>query len=210
METVRQKIYKEYDPYLGLQVLHPDTQGWASESEVFGDIIKELQPKLIVEVGTWKGASAIHMAKTCLKYYEDFEIVCVDTFLGSVEHWTNQQDLLMRNAVNGRPNIYQQFLSNIVNNKLENYITPFPVDSINGSEVLLHHNILADLIYIDAAHDYNSVRVDLFNYSRNLREGGYMLGDDWFHDPIKQAAYDTFGGVDKIIEKSHDKFLWIK
>jgi hypothetical protein len=92
---------------------------------------------------------------------------------------------------------------------LQDYITPLPVDSINGSEILLHYEIMADLIYIDAGHDYNSVRMDFIHYARNLREGGYLLGDDWFHEPIKAAAYDTFGD-DKVIEKSRDKFLWIK
>ena len=209
METVRKKIYKGYDPYLGLQMLDGDMQGWASESAVFEDVIKEIQPKLIIEVGTWKGASAIHMAKTCLKYYTDFEIVCVDTFLGSVEHWMGDQGLLMKNAINGRPNIYQQFLSNVVENKLQDYITPFPIDSLNGAEVLKRHDIFADLIYIDAGHEYRSARTDFIVYSDLLRDGGYMLGDDWQYQPIKDAANDSFS-ADKIIEKSNDKFLWIK
>lgn len=208
MEEIRKKIYKEYDPYLGLKILPEDKQGWASDSAVFEGIITELQPKVIVEVGTWKGASAIHMAKMCLKHYDDFEIVCIDTFLGSVEHWTGQQDLLMKDAVNGRPAIYEQFLSNVVNNGLIKYITPLPVDSINGAEILKALDVVADLVYIDAGHDYNSVRVDLFVYSQILREGGYMLGDDWFHEPIKKAAYDALG-EDKVIDKG-DKFLWIK
>ena len=145
MEEIRKKIYKEYDPYLGLKILPEDKQGWASDSAVFEGIITELQPKVIVEVGTWKGASAIHMAKMCLKHYDDFEIVCIDTFLGSVEHWTGQQDLLMKDAVNGRPAIYEQFLSNVVNNGLIKYITPLPVDSINGAEILKALDVVADL-----------------------------------------------------------------
>jgi predicted O-methyltransferase YrrM len=208
MEEIKKKIYKEYDPYLGLKILPEDKQGWASDSAVFEEIITELQPKVIVEVGTWKGASAIHMAKTCLKYYDDFEIVCIDTFLGSVEHWTAYQDLLIKDAVNGRPGIYHQFLSNVVHSGMMKYITPFPIDSINGAEILKALDVVADLVYIDAGHDYNSVRVDLFMYSQILREGGYMLGDDWFHEPIKKAAYDALG-EDKVIDKG-DKFLWIK
>ena len=209
METVRKQIYKDYDPYAGLDVLPLDAQGWASTSPVFEEIIKEISPRLIVEVGTWKGGSAIHMAKTCLKYYDDFEIVCIDTFLGSVEHWVDQQDLLFKNIKNGRPNIYEQFLSNVVHNGYQDYITPLPVDSVNGHEILGKLNVQADLIYIDAGHDYVSVRLDLAHYSDHLRPGGYMLGDDWFHVPIKRAAWDTFG-EDMVIEKARDKFLWIK
>jgi Methyltransferase domain len=209
MKHLREKIYRDHDPYLGLEVLPLDSQGWSSTSHVFEEIIKEISPRLIVEVGTWKGGSAIHMAKTCLKYYNDFEIVCIDTFLGSVEHWVDQKDLLFKNIKNGRPRIYDQFLSNVVHNELQDYITPLPVDSINGHEILTRLNVEADLIYIDAGHDYMSVRLDLAHYSTHLRPGGYMLGDDWFHIPIKEAAYDTFG-EDKVIEKSRDKFLWIK
>lgn len=209
MEKLRKVIYDEYDPYLGLDVLAPDMQGWSSNSPVFEEIINELKPKLIIEVGTWKGCSAIHMAKTCLKYYDDFEILCIDTFLGSVEHWVDQGGALFNGIKNGRPMIYEQFLSNVRHAKLEQYITPLPIDSINGSEILKKIGVQADLIYIDAAHDYVSVRLDVSNYGDCLRNGGYMLGDDWFHPPIKQAVWDTFG-KDKVIEKARDKFLWIK
>jgi hypothetical protein len=83
------------------------------------------------------------------------------------------------------------------------------VDSINAALVLAKHEVVADFVYIDAGHDYNSVRMDLILYSGLLRDGGYLLGDDWFHEPIQRAAYETFG-QDKIITKAHDKFLWIK
>lgn len=202
-------IYSDYNPYEGLELMAVNAQGWASTSPVFEEIIQELQPKLIIEVGTWKGASAIHMAQTMLKYYNDFEIVCIDTFLGSVEHWVDQQGALFSGIKNGRPMVYEQFLSNVIHFELTDYITPLPVDSINGYEILSKLGIQPDLIYIDAAHDYVSVRNDLTNYAKCLRPGGYLLGDDWFHEPIKRAAWDTFG-KDKVIEKARDKFLWIR
>jgi hypothetical protein len=209
MKEIRKKIYGDYDPYEGLEVIEPDLQGWASTSPVFEEVISTIRPKTIIEVGTWKGGSAVHMASTCLKYYDDFEILCIDTFLGSEEHWTDQKGLLFKNIKNGRPTIYEQFLSNVVHREYQNYITPLPVDSINGHEILTKLNIMADMIYIDAGHDYMSVRIDLGSYADHLRMGGYLIGDDWFHMPIKQAAWHTFG-QDKVIEKSNDKFLWIK
>jgi len=209
MKEIRKKIYGDHDPYENLELLDVDIQGWASTSFVFAEIIEAIQPRLIIEVGTWKGGSAIHMAKTCLKYYDDFEIVCIDTFLGSVEHWVDQKDLLHKGVKNGRPIIYEQFMSNVVHSNLQDYITPLPVDSINAHEILTKLDVQADLIYIDAGHDYLSVRVDLGYYPDHLRNGGYLLGDDWFHEPIKRAAYDTYGR-DKVIELSRDKFLWIK
>jgi len=208
VETVRNKIFKGHDPYAGFQPIGFDLQGWASTSPCFEESIKELQPKLIVEVGTWKGASAVHMARICKKYYTDFEIVCIDTFLGSVEHWTSVDPNLPASRYrNGRPNIYDQYLSNVVITKMQDHITPFPIDSINGGLTLEKLGVQADLVYIDAGHEYQSVRMDLDLYKNIVRSGGHMLGDDWFHPPIKKAVADSLG---EVITKSHDKFLWVK
>lgn len=209
MKEVRTKLYGDVDPYQDpkLVLMKRDLQGFNSTSEVFEQVISECNPKLILEVGTWKGASAVHMAKTLLnKGCTDFEIVCIDTWLGSEEHWTRKYD---HGRIYGRPDLYEQFLSNIIDQELCDYITPFPIDSVNAAEVLKKFEVLADMIYIDAGHDYYSVRLDLILYSALLRDGGYLLGDDWFHEPIQRAAYEAFG-QDKVIVKATDKFLWVK
>ena len=211
MEKVRNYLYNNQNPYEFTGEIMPlDDQGWNSDSAVFLKLL-EIKPKLIIEVGTWKGASAIHMANIFKENYTDFEIVCVDTWCGNVEHWNPNSEhntWFRNNLVNGRPTIYDQFRSNIIHKELTNYITPFPIDSINACEWFKVNNIMADAIYIDAGHDYNSVFVDLSNWAHVLRPGGYLLGDDWFHQPIKDAARDVFG--DKVIEMSGDKYLWIK
>ncbi len=209
MKELRKVIYKDHDPYENLKNLEPsDLQGWDSTAEAFKKCIDELNPKLIIEVGTWKGASAVHMAKLLLEKTDDFEIVCIDTWLGSVEHWENNGEFL-DGLENGRSTLYNQFLSNIIHEGLTEYITPFPVDSLNAVEFLKRKKVEADLIYIDAGHEYLSVKCDLYGYSKVLRDGGYMLGDDWFHEPIKRAAKEVFT-EEKIIELSNSKFLWIK
>ena len=210
MEKVRDKIYSpDYSPYTGLYpVLELQVRGWASTGVAFDIAIDEVNPKLIVEVGTWKGASAINMANICLQKGSDFEIVCIDTFLGSVEHWTDADPTLLKpNLKNGRPNIYEQFLSNVIHSGLTDHITPFPIDSINGGLVLKKLGVLADLIYIDAGHEYESVSADLKLYKDIVRPGGVLLGDDWFHGPIKDAVRDVLGDVETL---SHDKFMWKK
>jgi hypothetical protein len=209
MEKIRNILYGDLNPYKGFKTIEKDTQGWASESSVFKEVIDEIKPTRIIEVGSWKGASAIHMARVLLANgVEDFEIVCVDTWLGSVEHWMGN-DEFKNNRKFGRPTVYDQFMSNIIHEKLTDYITPFPIDAVNAAEYFVANKIEADLVYIDAGHDYLSVRHDLIQYSKVVRVGGYMLGDDWFHQPIKDAAIDTFT-ADKVITRSHDKFLWIR
>jgi predicted O-methyltransferase YrrM len=51
-----------------------------------------------------------------------------------------------------------------------------------------------DLIFIDGAHDFDSVSSDLY-YDRKLRPGGIMSGHDYDHDsPGLIEAVDTFFG----------------
>ena len=207
---IREKIYGDHDPYSGFQPLSPDMQGWASTRPVFKEVIDKIKPKIIIEVGTWKGASAFHMTDLCLaNEYKDFEVICVDTWLGSVEHWTGMFPSIRPLLRNGRPFLYEQFISNVMHRGYHHFITPLPVDSINGYEILKTLEVKADLIYVDAAHDYASAKKDFFMYSQILRDGGHLIGDDFFHEPIKAAAYDTFG-QEKVIPHGEDKFVWIK
>lgn len=197
------------NPYTGLEVLPSDLQGWGSTDSSFEEIITRIKPKRIFEVGSWKGGSAVNMANLAMREgatTEELEIVCIDTWLGSVEHYDMEFFLSFRK--NGRPLLFEQFLSNIIHEQKTDVVTPFPIDSINASECLRKWGLLADLIYIDAGHDYTSVRNDLTLYSTLVREGGYILIDDWHHEPIRAAAYDTFG-QDKVFEVGK-KAAWIR
>ena len=61
--------------------------GWNSYAPIFATLIKRVKPRVIIEVGSWVGASAIHMAKLagpeCIMW-------CVDTFEGSREHQSGE------------------------------------------------------------------------------------------------------------------------
>lgn len=165
--------------------LKADVQGWNSEHGIFKELIARVNPKVIIEVGTWKGASAIAMAKL-----SDAKIYCVDTWLGSVEFWahladTKERDLMLKN---GYPTIYNQFLSNVIHAGLQDRIIPVPNTSQNAAKILEYHNIKADLIYIDASHEYEDVKADIENYGKLLNLGGVMFGDDFSWPGVFRAV----------------------
>ena len=205
--TIREKIYGGV--YAGYaQVTSPyaaKIDGWASDSPEFTKYIEQVKPSLIIEVGSWLGKSAIHMANLAIVHCPEVEIICVDTFLGSVEHWWNRN--IQPTLHCGYPTIYSQFISNIIHSNLQNTITPLPIDSINGAYLLTKCEALADLIYIDAGHEYDSVAADLKMYKELLRPGGVMLIDDSHYEPIKRACDDVLGG--KVL-KEGTKFVWTK
>lgn len=174
---------------------HLDLQGWGSESPVFRDLIWQIQPKLIVEVGTWKGASAINMANSVKEFGFDTKIVCIDTWLGALEMWTDTKDpdrFLSLNNIFGYPSLYYRFLSNVVNSGHTDMIFPLPMTSSIGAKFLEHHKIQADMIYIDASHDYDDVLKDIQDYWPLVRQGGALFGDD----------YSTWEGVRQAVRYS--------
>lgn len=206
MKEVRTLIFEDHDPYHELKALPFIGHGWNSDVPVFETAINQTKPcKLIVEVGTWLGASARHMAEVLLAQGQtDFEIVCVDTYLGSVEHWTRQSAIMA--YAHGHPTVYYHFISNTHHKNLQNYLTPFPCDSLNAYLTLKKWNVVPDMVYIDAGHDYESVSGDIRRWVDLLRPGGTLLLDDAHHEPIQRAVADNlYGATEKDI-----KFLWQK
>lgn len=167
--------------YLNLELLPLDLGGWNGNSSVFENFIKETNPTTIIEVGSWKGQSAINMGNVIKKANMNTKIYCVDTWLGAIEFWTSGKSTSERNlkTKNGYPQIYYQFLSNVVHNNLQDIILPFPNTSENGYRYFSYNNIKAQLIYIDASHEEDDVYRDLNNFYELLDDGGIMFGDDY-------------------------------
>lgn len=167
--------------YNDLELLPIDLQGWNGNSIVFRNIIDDINPKIIVEVGSWKGQSAINMATYIRDMGMSTHIYCIDTWLGAIEFWTNLKNMDGRDLLlkNGYPQIYYQFLSNVVHSGVEDYITPFPNTSTTGYLYCKYSNIIPDMIYIDASHEELDVYNDISNYYEILNNGGVIFGDDY-------------------------------
>jgi hypothetical protein len=170
--------------YNGLKLLPLDLNGWNGNNPVFRELITETQPTTIIEVGTWKGQSAINMGNIVKQLNLKTKIHCVDTWLGAIEFWTNGKDTSDRRLLqlNGYPQIYYQFLSNVVHSNLQDVILPFPNTSENGYRYFKYNNITSKMIYIDASHEEDDVYKDLNNYYELLENNGILFGDDYQKD----------------------------
>ena len=111
-------------------------------------------------------------------------VIAVDTFLGSPEHWSGPAALFSR--VNGLPDLYQTFLSNVRKAGLTRYIVPMPQTSSTAALILARLQITASIVHVDAAHEYEDVMRDAAAYWALLRPGGYLIGDDY---------HETWSGV---------------
>jgi len=178
MNKIDKTIYEDFNP------LPLELSGWNGNKGIFRELIEKIRPTTIIEVGTWKGQSAITMGKAVVEFDLNTKIHCVDTWLGAIEFWTSYKDTGERNLLtkNGYPQVYYQFLSNVVHNNLQDVILPFPNTSENGYRYFKYNNITAQMIYIDASHEEDDVYNDLNNYYELLENNGIMFGDDYSKD----------------------------
>ncbi len=199
------------DIYAGITMNNEKTvQGWMSNE--YPKRIRQILEKapankelLIIEVGTWEGKSAIAAADIIRDLGRQDVIICIDTWLGSPEHFNN----LSRK--NGFPNkLYETFIQNVVNNNHQSRIIPIPLPSAQASELLKKHfENKADIIYIDAAHEFLPVLNDINEYWPLLKNGGFMLGDDYQNDwPGVIQAVNKFVKDNGHLKLSTNDVVW--
>ena len=207
------------DPYEGFEFKrYPfDDSGWGGKSPAFAEIINSLDADLhtVIEVGTWKGASALEMARllrerAAARQAPCGKILCIDTWLGALEFWENQDDETRYKALgllNGFPSVYYQFLANVCHAGYQDIVIPFPQTSVNAARWLLAHRVSAGLIYVDGSHEEEDVYMDLSYYWDILAPGGILFGDDWAWDGVRMAAQKFARLVKADIELIEDKWL---
>ena len=205
MNLIDKNIYNEFT------LLPEDTSGWNGNSEVFVKLITEIKPKTIIEVGSWKGQSAINMGKTTKKLELNTIIHCVDTWLGAIEFWSDLKETEERNLLlrNGYPQIYYQFLSNVIHNGLQDTILPFPNTSENGFRYFRDIRMTADLIYIDASHEEEDVYKDVNNFFTLLNQGGIIFGDDYMSWVGVRTSIDRFVKEQNLTLEILENNFWV-
>jgi hypothetical protein len=155
----------------------------------------------IIEVGSWKGASAIEICNFFLNKNIIPTIFCVDTFTGSTFHREHDEFFPMLNCKNGFPTLYQQFLSNIINSGLQEYVIPIPHSSHDAARYLQKLNISCDFCFVDACHEFDEVSDDIKSYWPLIKNGGTLFGDDY--DINKLHWPGVFGAVDKFVNDNN-------
>lgn len=170
------------EPYNKVVDLLPfDPQGWYGHALAMEETFNRVHPKVVIEVGCWFGASTRHMASLLP---DGGILYAVDHWLGSIDHQPGHPCWSPK-----LPFLYEQFLSNVIHAELTDKIIPVRMDSIEASKFLAP--LSADLIYIDASHDYDSVYMDLAAWYPFVQGHGILCGDDYLNGdglPIKRAV----------------------
>ncbi len=78
----------------------------------------------------------------------------------------------------GYPKLQRTIMANMLACDVADYVIPLPLDLVNAANMLAESGALADLIHLDAGHDFRSVTSDLSEWWPRLLEGRVKIGDD--------------------------------
>jgi Methyltransferase domain len=198
-EGIIQKVWRGCDPYYGFpyRTAKPDLQGWGSQHRYLADTVATQRPNIIVEIGVWKGASCLELARAVQRGGLNSAVIAIDTWLGSWEHWLNDHWHGDLGFEFGYPTIYRTFLTNMILGGVKDVVIPLPIDSINAWHILKHFGIVPELVHIDGGHDFDAVLSDLTKWWSILTPGGTLIMDD----------YDEKGQMWQEVREATDTFL---
>ena len=192
-------LFSMPEPYRSITILPEDKEErWFADANAtaLDDAIKRINPSIVVEVGCWLGTSACFMAKRLKP----------NAKLYAVDHWIfGEKAVVETPALNQKlPTLYQQFLSNVIIRNLTDQIIPIRMFSIEAARCL---DIKADLIYIDASHDEESVYNDIIAWWPKLSEKGEMYGDDYVCETVQKGVSKAADHL-KLKIKVHNHNCW--
>lgn len=144
-----------------------------------------------VEVGSYKGRSSAYMAVEIAQSGKSIQFDCVDTWEGSDEH---QQGQAFEDTDVVNKKLYDVFVKNM--EPVQEYYRAIRATSLEAATFYKDSSL--DLVFIDAAHDYQNVFADITAWAPKVKSGGIISGHDWHHPPIKQAVNEILGSVNSI------------
>lgn len=178
-------IYRDIEKRGDLAV---NMEGWNSTTPIFGELIFQSQPKVIVEAGVWNGASLIHMASVCKERGLSPILFGCDVFYGnSTDHIGHLPDQMMPPFWR-TPSRYDQFLFNVKAHGHDDCIIPVCNFTAWAARILAKWEVVADLVWVDAGHTEEFCTADFEAYWPLLRSGGVMGFDDLGYPGVVSAV----------------------
>ena len=171
---------------------------------VWENMVPQISPKRILEVGSYEGASACFLIET-LAPHHPIELHCIDTWQGGIEHQPGREAPANMNAVE------QQFRKNM-EIALSRYPGQVALQIHKGCSIDLLSGLIAsgrkgkfDFVYIDGSHQAADVLADAVLGFELLAVGGVIVFDDYLWaenlpsgiDPLQcpKLAVDAFTNI---------------
>jgi len=156
----------------------------AHEGVYLQELIKLLNPEVVVEIGSWIGVSTIYLAQA-MKEQGKGKVFAIDPHQNYALH-------RRRHLPDTEPILRE----NLKRFEVEEFVQVIRKTSLEALSSWVER---IDLLFVDGNHLFNSVRADFFGFSPWIPSGGVLV----FHDYLKLAGPRRV--VDEIVKPSN---LW--
>lgn len=171
-------------------------ENWFTYPDLYREFVAILpNDSTFIEVGSWKGKSIAFFAVEAMNSGKIIDCFAVDTWRGSPEHSTDS------NIINDT--LYDLFLENI--SPLQDYITAIRKPSFEAAKEFDNDSI--EIVFIDAANEYDAVKQDIHTWLPKIRKGGIIAGHDYLLPSVKKAVDEIF--KDRVLFRNAMENCWI-
>ena len=163
---------------------------WSGHRRFGYDLIANLRPSRIVELGTHYGCSFFSFLQSCKDNNLNTQVIAIDTLKGDEQ-----------------AGFYSDEVWDVVNNTLETYYSKqnYKLLRMYFKDALKEiEDESIDILHIDGLHTYEAVSEDYFSWLPKLKRDGIVL----FHDIASELNYGTNKFWDEIKEKIPENYTF--
>lgn len=180
-------MWKLYDPIFKYEKMFNDLGGpWAGHKYFGYDLVRNLKPKKIVELGTHLGCSLFSLAQAAQDGRLDIQLDAIDTWLGDKHSSLYGENIFLRVAEIKKA-CYPKVNINLIRKTFDQAAKDYPDNSI-------------DLLHIDALHTYEAVKHDYETWFTKVRQNGIILLHDTDVRKWGFGIYKLFDQIKKSFE----------
>ncbi|OGK21568.1 hypothetical protein A3C23_01655 [Candidatus Roizmanbacteria bacterium RIFCSPHIGHO2_02_FULL_37_13b] len=159
------KQWQYFDPKFEYEKIFPDLNWpWAGHKYFIYDFIRNLKPKVIVELGTHKGTSFFSMCQAVKDDKLNSKLYAVDTWKGDKHSgFYNESVFELVNQIKNEYYAKEQIF--LLKTTFDKAINDFADNSI-------------ELLHIDGMHTYKAVKHDFDNWFDKVKKNGIIILHD--------------------------------
>ena len=165
-----------------------NSENWFNYEHFYASMVSKFDTGAhFVEVGVWKGMSACFMAVEIINSGKNIRFDCVDTW-----DYVDTSNEINKTQFDNLFNIFSKNIEPVKNNINI-------VKSLSWDGALNYEDNSLDFVFIDAAHDYESVKKDINTWYPKIKNGGIIAGHDYHNNcgvlPAVNEFFEDKGGV---------------
>lgn len=174
---------------------HDEIPGWCNYGDLYDAAVDHFPGGTLVEVGTFVGQSLAYLGQAVKRSGKPFRVVGVDHCTGSgIELGTDHHAPQMaRGTFAG--NLHANLIACGVADAVDVLIAP----STRAAAHFADGSV--DFVFLDAAHDYESVCADIRAWLPKVRPGGWLCGHDYQDPPwpgVVRAVNELLPGFERV------------